>query len=516
MQVTRARVIAIAFLAVALAGVAGVRAVPAAEGPAATPDLTLPLAADWQFYLGPTTLDQAPVVESGRVYLAVGATLVALDAGNGRALWTIAYDDALRSPPAALFDLVFVGGPDGYLRALDAQSLFKGNELNVLWQFPEDHARGAFRTAVTLEGNSLYAATFDNIVYAVDRRTGTEQWSVPSDDTIIGEMAVDGDNLYATDQSAFLSAYQRTQGRLRWRRQLPLGYVVTAPAAGRDRVAVTVGNMLLVFHRGGGLLWKYEHAGGALTPPAMGAPPGESGPPESGLRRPTGVVYVGTSDGYALAFDAESGRPLWRTEQGAALTSRPAVTPTLLFIGARGPFVVAVDRATGARRWMYWDRPPELVAGEESDTDVTATPVVAGGALYVLSGSGYVTRFSAGAVDMAPPDFDQLRPAPGSSIADRSFEMSVVLFDADSGVDASTIALTLDGKEIAGFFDPRKGKVAAQLTNSADAALPVGWHRAEVRANDYRGNELVRGWYFSTVTPSAPAARGATPGTPPQ
>jgi len=514
MLVTRARVLAVAFLAVGLFGSAGVRPLPAAEAPSAAPDLTLPLAVDWQFYIGPTTLDQAPVAESGRVYVAAGASLVSLDAGSGRPLWTLAYDDALRSPPAARFDFVYVGGPDGYLRALDAQSLFQGDQLNVLWQFPEDHSRGAFRTAVTMAGNSLYAATFDNIVYAVDRRTGTEQWSTPSDDTIQGEMAVDGDNLYATDQGAFLSAYRRTDGRLAWRRQLPLGSEASDPAAGRDRVAVTVGNALLVFHRGGGLLWKYEHAGGALTPPAIAEPPGAAAEPPSSFRRPAGVVYVGSADGFVMAFDAETGRQLWRHEAGASLTSRPAVTPTLLFFGARGPFVVALARADGTPRWMFWDRPPELVAGEESDTDVLATPVVSGGALYVLSGSGYLTRFSSGAVDKAPPDYDLLKPTPGSTVTERSFDLSVVLFDADSGVDASTLVMTLDGKAVPVVFDPRKGKVGAQVVNTADAALPVGWHRAEVRAKDYRGNELVRGWYFSTTTPSAAAPKPATPARP--
>ncbi|MGH2955000.1 MAG: PQQ-binding-like beta-propeller repeat protein [Solirubrobacterales bacterium] len=119
-----------------------------------------------------------------------------------------------------------------------------------------------------------------------------------------------------------------------------------------------------------------------------------------------GCVYVATSRGWVIAFNADTGEPVWardvpdrgfvyssvgvtrkrvyvsvnRTTQG--LTGCPQDEPCL------GPFVMALDRKTGKRDWV--SRPIDTQRGSET----YASPVIVGGVVLV-GVSGGVAELSA-------------------------------------------------------------------------------------------------------------------------
>jgi outer membrane protein assembly factor BamB len=87
---------------------------------------------------------------------------------------------------------------------------------------------------------------------------------------------------------------------------------------------------------------------------------------DAGARLTAGVgtdgslVAVATRDGAIVAFGAD-GRRLWGTPIGAEVVNPPAVAAGLVLVRASDNRVIALDAATGTRRWNFQRQNPPLV-----------------------------------------------------------------------------------------------------------------------------------------------------------
>jgi quinohemoprotein ethanol dehydrogenase len=96
-----------------------------------------------------------------------------------------------------------------------------------------------------------------------------------------------------------------------------------------------------------------------------------------GLAWWNGKIYVGTADGRLIAVDAKSGKPLWSAQTfgrdfPARINGAPRVFDGKVIIGfagttgkARG-FVTAYDAETGRRLWRFYTVPGDPAAGFEN------------------------------------------------------------------------------------------------------------------------------------------------------
>ncbi|QKT02713.1 outer membrane protein assembly factor BamB [Ectothiorhodospiraceae bacterium 2226] len=96
-----------------------------------------------------------------------------------------------------------------------------------------------------------------------------------------------------------------------------------------------------------------------------------------------GAVYVGERGGTVRAYEAGSGRPLWRQDLEATLTSSPG-WGAHLYIGASDGTVVALAPDTGEEIWRA-----------RVSSEVLAPPREAGGVVVVRSGDGRLTGLDA-------------------------------------------------------------------------------------------------------------------------
>ncbi len=92
----------------------------------------------------------------------------------------------------------------------------------------------------------------------------------------------------------------------------------------------------------------------------------------------SGVVFVGSYDGYLYALDVESGRLVWRFPTGRGVVSRPAGVNGLVIFGSEDGAVYAVDQKTSTLRWRYLTALP-----------VRSSPAVAGGLVVIGSDDGF-------------------------------------------------------------------------------------------------------------------------------
>lgn len=245
-------------------------------------------------------------------------------------------------------------------------------------------------------GGLVYVSTevpgsSDGHVFALDARTGVEQWRFATDVAKVGPVALSGGAVYLS--TGDVVALDAVTGEVRWRQAVAgAGFV----AAGTDVVVASTPTGLAALDPvTGGPRWE-------LAMPALSA-----GPPSVA----TDVVVSDDGAGNLVGLDPATGAARWRSPVSRVLHA-PVVGGNLAVVATTGG-VVAVDARSGERHWQR-DRAGEIlrvatdgtvvaavaaerlelldvksgeVVGRSAlDPDVPAQPVVAGGRVYVAMG----------------------------------------------------------------------------------------------------------------------------------
>src|SRR5690348_10102222 len=154
------------------------------------PDLPLP----WGHESGDYFIS-SPLYVDGMVIVGVGdGGVYALDASTGRRKWRAATEGRVRSSPAAANGRVYVGSDDGRVYCFDLET-------------------GARRWRYDTDGATLNSAS-----YGFDRRS------------IQSSPAIAGGIVYVGARDGFLYAIGADDGKLRWRVDHKISWVITSPA----------------------------------------------------------------------------------------------------------------------------------------------------------------------------------------------------------------------------------------------------------------------------------------------
>ncbi len=138
-------------------------------------------------------------------------------------------------------DVLYAGFPGGKLVALNASN---GAQL---WEATVALPRGAteLERVADVMGNpavderQVCAVAYQGRVACFDRRNGAPLWA--RDTSSNSGLAMDGRNVYVTDDKDAVTAYDKTNGRAGWRQDKLARRQVTAPLALGDWVAVADG-----------------------------------------------------------------------------------------------------------------------------------------------------------------------------------------------------------------------------------------------------------------------------------
>lgn len=176
----------------------------------------------------------------------------------------------------------------------------------VRWIFPTD---GEFRAAPASDGRTVYAATGDNRVVALEAETGRLRWQAPTTGPVDYTPVVAGDLVYVGLRDKRLLALEATTGAVRW--EIMMGNPVSYPGSVAD-----------------------------------------------------GILYQAATDELLFALDAATGATLWTYHAGAPIVGTPAVLDDLVVILNDDGWVHILERANGARRFDF------LIVGGASSTPV--------------------------------------------------------------------------------------------------------------------------------------------------
>lgn len=143
----------------------------------------------------------------------------------------------------------------------------------------------------------------------------------------------------------------------------------------------------------------------------------------------TQTVFFGTDDGFVYAVDAHDGTQRWRSPARGEVRRKPVLGPEAVYVATGSDVVLALDRDTGRRLWMYKREPPDGFAVE-------------GHAGVTLDGRRLYAGFSDGTVVA-------LDAAEGSAVWERETSQDVELPDEDSSLptylDVDTTPVVKDG-----------------------------------------------------------------------
>ena len=233
----------------------------------------------------------SPLVADGVVYIGGGDGVVrALDTRTGRVIWTYATRGRVRATPATDGKRIYVGSFDGAMYALDRA------EGMLAWSFQtegnSDFKIGSIQSSAAVADGKVLFGSRDYRLYALDAETGKPAWIAPHKGSwVIGSPAViDGKACVGSSDWKVVQCVDLKTGQEVWRVE------VGAPAFSSPAV---VGQTLAVATLGG-LLWQLNLADGKTV----------SGFGSDGRLIGTawiegGAIYVGSENGTLYALTAE-------------------------------------------------------------------------------------------------------------------------------------------------------------------------------------------------------------------
>ena len=159
-----------------------------------------------------------------------------------------------------------------------------------------------------------------------------ERWSSKSRHRV-GSTPVASGGLAYYSTAKSLIAVNALSGRRRWKAAIPGGWNVSTPlvAGGRVHVGTFRGSLVALDARTGKRLWETKTGPAVMhvLPYHRGSGSISSSPALSGP-----LLYVGADDGRLLAVDAKTGSIRWSHSFGVPVSSSPAVTGNAVFVAA--------------------------------------------------------------------------------------------------------------------------------------------------------------------------------------
>ena len=293
----------------------------------------------WSFHTG-NIIESTPAVANGVVYLGgADANLYALDAQTGGRIWAVSVGATVQGPVIVANGLIYLTGVDGAVYA------FQTSDGTRVWR---QQPQGASFGAPTVAGGVVYVGSANNDatpskLYALSARTGATLWTFQTNGSIYSAPVVNDGTLFAVAQdrtgagSYVAYAVSLTDHTELW--QDPVQGFALAVANGIVYVAGGSHDLATFDASRGKPIWSKtldSNTEVGVSPPSV----------------VNGVVYVGAGNGTLFALDASSGNTLWSYLTSGGIFSTPAVASGVVYIGSVDERVYAL-KSPGKVVWSY-------------------------------------------------------------------------------------------------------------------------------------------------------------------
>ena len=304
-------------------------------------------------------LPTVQAVVGGIVYVSNVFEQYALRASDGAKLWS---SSSLTYAGSAGKGMVYATGADGLyaVRAIDGQQLW-----HFKLQYPFVGAQDGYGMAV--DGNIIYTADQQGVVYGVRAENGNELWSFPTRQGSLGIAAAGGIAYFCGWSS---SVYAIRVGREVWRSPVRTSAYSLGPVVAGRLVYVSGDTKLYAFHATNGAEeWEFP-----LNDSRLSAVSNSS-------------VYLSSFKGAVYALTVDGGERLWRFEGGWNEFPSMTTESDTVYVGS-DVAVYAIHAKSGKEMWRFATNNP----GPGSFTQVT----LAGDTLYAADNNLHALRVADG------------------------------------------------------------------------------------------------------------------------
>jgi len=240
-----------------------------------------------------------------------------------RVKWKFPTGDRIISSPVAQGNVLYFGGDDGNIYAVDSET---GRQI---WKRTTG---GPAPCTPAIANGIVYAGSYDGKFYALSAQTGAIKWKFATE----GERRFEAKGLnglqpknqtMADQYDVFLSSPVVVQGAV---------YFGSGD-----------GNLYALDAATGQLKWKFKTGDVVHASPAYA----------------DGVLFVGSWDSYFYAVDAATGKEKWRFHGGedplihnqVGFQSSATVVDGVVYVGCRDSNLYALEAATGKEKWKFFN-----------------------------------------------------------------------------------------------------------------------------------------------------------------
>ena len=234
--------------------------------------------------------------------------------------------------------------------------------------------------------NLVFVATPAGLI-ALDSGTGTTQWAARLDGAIIAPLLWATGWLIAVVEPDEVVALRAADGSVIWRERL--GASTTNPAVpggdGALYFSLDDGRVVGLALADGRLLWE-QRLPGTLSEPVTGRD----------------RVFVGSTDNYFYAFDADDGRLAWRWRGGGDVIGA-AVDDDVVYFASLDNIVRAANVGNGNQRWRKITDTRPLFTPRAFDGIVVVTGLAPAMTVYVGRNGAVQGSYVAQGTLLGPP-----------------------------------------------------------------------------------------------------------------
>jgi outer membrane protein assembly factor BamB len=235
----------------------------------------------------------------------------------------------VRSSPAVVNDVVFVGSSDGHVYRWD---------MNTHILLPSSTYGAIYSSPAVVEG-VVYVGSNDGHVYALNAANLAYIKSLTTGGAVKSSPVVVEGILYVGSSDGYLYAWNISKSREDWKLWTASSIESSPVVYGNTIIFGTNDGRVYALEKEGRIKWFFKTDGGSAitSSPAVA----------------DGIVFVGSNDTKVYALNATTGMHIWNYTTGEAVTSSPAIAHDMVFVGSDDKNVYALNASTSALIWSY-------------------------------------------------------------------------------------------------------------------------------------------------------------------
>ncbi|MBU4491975.1 MAG: PQQ-binding-like beta-propeller repeat protein [Euryarchaeota archaeon] len=328
-----------------------------------TDEVNPPLVVKWTFDLRFDT-DSSPVIVNDVLYIGSNGGIHAIDAKSGRELWRTPTNGFVKSVPAVVDGVLYIGADDNRFYAIDTK------DGTIKWIYK--NSTDGYISSAAVINNLAYEGSKSGSFYAFDVRIGEPLWETLTGKPIESSPAAgDGIIVFGTNGGVVI-ALDAANGKEKWRYDTGVSALKSSPAIADGLVVIgsNDGSIYALTAIRGTLKWKYSTGSNVESSPSI----------------KDGTIFVGSKDSNLYSIDLNTGMLKWKFAASGFVESSPAISNDIVYFGSKNNFIYALDANTGRMLWRN-------LTGQK-DKDYITSPAISGNMLYAATKGGVVYAYS--------------------------------------------------------------------------------------------------------------------------